>query len=574
MQIKDKFIYLITTIVTLLFLVMVFDFCKINRQSFLIKEVKSRNELIQVIKNEFGKFQFVDVDSFLINDYSWDEVVVLNEDLVRHKNKYGLIDSDNNGIIIGNSKIFLRKNKNWWITDVFLRKMKSIKLCDSILKYHTVKGSKIAFFKYRNKTGLLNGETGDKILNANYREIIEDFNYNLILKGIDNKYGLFDLSGKVIISSIYDTISVLSDKVYLVNLQKEKYLFKDGIKKISCVDCDINKIENHFYIENTEYYQLLNSSLDYVSPALESFSFLSKGYFSFSVGGSVGILKLNEMGGREIIPALYRKVNTIKDDYWLVEDFFGQKGLYLLEKTIVPTQFSNIEITENYIFVSKNGKMGLWDAHEQNEWIPAKYVEIEILNDNLIKVNDGFGKGILKKSDYFFSLIDCNYSDIILKEDYFQLVRNGKIGIANLSGTEILRPVFSKIERNSDDDLGIYYVASQNNWNYLVGVNGNLIIPEEYNFIEIQGGNLALVKDFFGLYGWYNLQTNSLQIECKYNKVENGFSYKQDIVRVFEGNKSYKIDYYGQIREGSSTLNKISNGIDDAVEAVENFFKK
>jgi hypothetical protein len=549
-------------------------FFKTDRDRFLSFELKDRDKIVQLVKNKNGKYQIVDIDSTLISNQEWDKVEVLNRDILTSIEMYEDQHSpDLHGLLLRNPTVFLAKDNVWWHADIFLKDLRLLEQCDSVTNFRDVNDEGLAYYWYKNRMGLINGVDGKKISQPDFVSLEQDANNNFKVESEQGKFGVIDISGKFLLKPVFDSLSCFSKEVYWAGSGQTSSLFLNGSEKLTCSGCSIEQIAGHYYVSQDDKFQLLNSSLSYQSEQFESFEYLSSGYFSIQKNGAKGVLRLTDQGGSMTINPEYREIIKEGEDYWEVESFNGKRGLYYLDSEIIPAQFDVIDLTGNYVFVGLYGKWGLWDSHIRKEWIATDYTEMEILSDNLVKVNDGSGVGLLSKSDYFYSLIPCRYTDIHVRNQYYEIERNGRVGVADNSGNEIIAPIFSEIVRNANDDLGAYFIASRNDWRYLMDSEGDLIIPEEYSFIELQGGGLAFIKNYYDLYGWYNIESREIQIKCKYEKVDNGFSYKQDIVRVYDGDESYNIDYYGQRREGSATGNKVKNLIDDGVEAVENLFK-
>lgn len=574
MEVENAKYYVISTLISILLFIGIVVTLETKRQIFLRQELQQRSEIAQLIKNKNGKFQIVDIDSVLVSDDEWDEVVILNTDISIDKEKYNHNPLDYpHGVILRNNGIFLRKDNEWWFSDIFLRHRKVIEDCDSIVFFRPIEEGRYANFWFNNHIGLINGDNGDVVIKANYLSLNEDINHNFKVESENKKVGLIDLKGQELIKPDYDGITQFYGDVYCAIVGNEQNLFINGTRTYSCEDCSISTSGSHYAVTLDNGYKLLNSNLSYQSSLLDSYDYLSDGYFSFEQNGAMGVLQLDNSSGSIVIPAEFKEIVMESNGYWKTKSFSGLEGLYHLDDEIVPAKFSVVDLSGNYVFVSSGGRWGLWDAKLSREWIAPRYYSMEIISDDLIKVEDGGGMGLLKKSGEFYSLIECAYSDIVNRGSHYEVSKNGRIGVVDYNGNEVLEPLFDDIQRNSDDDLGVYFVAERNNWRYLLDEQGSTIIPEDYNFIEMQGGDLAMIKNYYGLYGWYNLENRQIQIKCKFDEVDKGFQYKQDIVRVREGDEVYNIDYYGTRREGSATRNKIGNIIDDGVEAVENFFK-
>lgn len=551
-------------------------FLKTERKHFLIQEVSNRDKIAQLVINEKGKFQIVDIDSILVSEKEWDDVVVYREDLFARDGKPLSL----HGLILRHQKIFLKSDNQWCLADISLKSIKPIENCDSIESFFKINNDDYARCWYGDLVGLIKCASGEKVIATIYKELSQDSDMNFIVKDKDGRAGVIDLQGNLLVNTEYESVSQFSGNIYLALRSNEKSLHSNGTIRYSCSDCSIGSIGSSYAVRRLDGFQLLNSSLSFQSPLLEDYNYLSTDYFSFKIAGMMGVYQMKASNVSEIIPPRYISIQKEADGYWSTNSTNNKVGMYYMDQEIIPARFDDVDLEGNYVFVKLNSRWGLWDSHVQKEWISPSYKSIQILSGDMVKVNDGNGIGLLKKSSNFSPFIRCQYSDILDKGSYYELQKNGRVGVADYSGNEILPPTFSQVEKNSNSDLGAYYVASRNGWRYLLDSRGYTIIPENYSFVEIQGAGLALIKNSYGDFGWYNIEDRQLQIACKYKKVDNGFSYQADIVRVYDGSSWFNIDYYGNKREGSSAINKAENLLDEGVDwlekgidAAKDFFK-
>lgn len=276
-----------------------------------------------------------------------------------------------------------------------------------------------------------------------YDEISADFLGRIIVKK-NGKYGLINLQGKTLIPLIYDEIpEKLGQDLYLVKL--------NGF--FGAVD-----INNKIILE--PIYERINKSFS-------SHLFIRKDnkWGAYSIDDST------------FIETKYYDISTIYDNFFLVHDFNGKKGIIdITGKIIIPIEYDYLEVyldkeegIETYI-AEKNNKYGLLDT-----------------------------KGNIIADFIYDSLSIFLHSAGALL--YFS---NGSYGLINHVGKELTNAIYDKIDYISfSDNLCVVNIGDKSGC--IDATNGTVILPVEFDAIKAYYGYLKVKKNNkFGIYSLNN----------------------------------------------------------------------
>lgn len=146
--------------------------------------------------------------------------------------------------------------------------------------------------------------------------------------------------------------------------------------------------------------------------------------------------------------------------------------------------------------------------NRKNEEIYTKYDKIEPLENYDKSGNAWYEKDIMKvQKDGKYGLIDIDGKEILsleyekietLKglENSILVTKEGKIGLVNKSGATIINPEFSKIQKFDDDYTKGYITVAQNKKYGLVSYAGSKILDNKYEKIEaIYGENYFVIQE-------------------------------------------------------------------------------
>ncbi len=239
---------------------------------------------------------------------------------------------------------------------------------------------------------------------------------------------------------------------------------------------------------------------------------------------------------------------------------FNEKNEQILVEynNIEPIRFKNISSDLMYeksiLKYQKDGKYGLVDF-QGKELTKAVYDEIDSLQykegELLVKQNEKLGVINIKGNE----LLKIKYDEILI-DDYYTENDNYKYsgyivgirteegyryGYLNSKGKEILKEEYNKISRvtNKTDDKENAYLICAKNGQYGVNKNQDIIISNEYQSISYDENNEVFVLEKSGKHGIANIEGNII-IPVEYNEIDiNGiYLYAQNEQGVTVYNKS------------------------------------
>ena len=290
----------------------------------------------------------------------------------------------------------------------------------------------------------------------------------------NNKWGVIDEEGKIVISANFDEMIAIPDKTkdvfiyaYDINEETGEYKTKAINSKKESLFTKYDGVET---IENYDSKQ----NIWFESEVLRVIK-----------NGKYGLIDLN---GKELLPTEYDSITSlqgISGNLLIVKD--GKKGLAnLTGQIIIATQYKDIlslkeGYKSEYIIVDEQNNKGIIST-SGNLIIEPKYSEIKYIDssenfavyDTTWKIASNNGEIIL----------DNGYEEIkSIKGDNVIVKKAGKYGIVTTSGE-------TKLENQYDDlsyAFSIYYIAKKDGQYGIINVNGETVIPFEYSsmfFIE------------------------------------------------------------------------------------------
>lgn len=277
--------------------------------------------------------------------------------------------------------------------------------------------------------------------------ITEVLEYKYYVLNKDDKYGVIDTSGNTVIEPKYDNIKI-------PNPEKPIFICESVDKTIV-----LNERKEQLFNDYDEVKAILINGIVSSVP-------YEKTVLTYKKNGKYGIISYE---GKEITKPIYDEI----------------RGL---------------ENKESELLVKKDGKYGVINAKG------AKLIDIQydnIVADGFYTENEKYGlSGYIvsnKTTDgYKYGYIDCKYKlildieyDVIsrivqsdyIKDVYIIACKNGQYGVIKNSKT-LINYAYQGIEYDSNN----HFFELQRNEKYgIVDNNGKVILPTEYNDIEIKG---------------------------------------------------------------------------------------
>lgn len=387
----------------------------------------SNNRLAVKKANKWG---FVNKNGFEIIPCVYDKVRNFNEGFatVKYKNKWGLINK--NGNVIFDFKYPQLGNASGGL----------VWFGDSLGK------------GYKN----LEGNT---VINSDYQKA-EDFSNGVARVKMKGQYGLIDKSGKFVCRPKYISIKAFNDH----GLAKVKY---GGDKQKA------GYINNKGQLINSAPFKLLGE--------------YQEDMVSFRLKDKYGFMNTD---GDIVIDPIYSKVSSFSEGMAMVQQK-GKCGYINLQGTqIIPCEFSKcLDFKEDKAVVYKGyKKAGLIDRD-------GKFIIKPGLN-KLLSFEKG--RGLVRENEYKFYYIT---DQARLYEGYYQKAStfkhgvavvqiNGKWGVINQKGIQIIPPKYDKISSFEDG----YAKVLINEFSGLTNLKGELIVDPDYEYISYAGEGLFRVE--------------------------------------------------------------------------------
>ena len=305
------------------------------------------------------------------------------------------------------------------------------------------------------KLGLMNSK-GTKILDTVYSQILpygNDYKNGYITVNDENKYGIVNLSGDIVLENKYQKIK---------NIYSEKYVvIEDGEEQL------IDKQSNVILTEGYEEIKQIASS-----------------GIIFKKNNKFGLM---DFEGNIVIDATYDELEEINTDVFKIK-VDGKVGLIDKEKNEkVATVFTNIVY---------NKKASIYVADDEN-------YKSSILNTNFevkvvgilseINTDDGYMK--IKIDDeykyYNFKFEEKNIKDLFIDNKLYVGKENSKYGFVDNKGNKVVDYIYD--DATEINKYGFAAVKKDGLWG-AIDKQGNVIIEPTYKLDE------NLVINFIGKY--------------------------------------------------------------------------
>ena len=331
----------------------------------------------------------------------------------------------------------------------------------------------------------------------------------------DGKYGLISFDGRVLTKSIYDSIE---------NLQptEGKFLVSQN-NKFGVIDLNGNKIvdvkfdqceSDEFYTQESGYKK---SGVIVLNKAEDGYK---QGYFNFE--------------GKKILDVKYNDIERVQLEdekkLYLIAADNGKYGLYKKSKKIIENDYQEIIYDDNVnlLMLQKNKKYGiaslegkiLIDVNCDEIYSRGNYLyvtksgtnKVYDSKANIIDINFNASIYNTQNDDYkistilnnnitYYGITDKNgkklvedkfrYLEYLYKNYFIAIDEQGKIGVINSSGREIIEMKYSSIQKVKEknivqaiDNNGVSEFYSENMEKVLVLEKPNVSTQNEYVIIS------------------------------------------------------------------------------------------
>lgn len=416
-------------------------------------------------------------------------------------------------------------------------------------------------------------------------DLTEVSEYKYYVLNENNKYGIIDTSVNIIIEPIYDDVKI-------PNPEKPIFICKNADKSVI-----LNKNQEELF---SEYEEVSAISINGIVSSIP----YEKTVLKYKRDGKYGIVSYE---GKEITNSIYEEIKGLenKESELLVKKD-GKYGVINVKgATLIESKYDNIVADGFYTDKDKYGLSGYiisnktaqgyrygYINYKHKNVLEVEYNSIDRLLQNdfqediyLIACKNG-QYGVVKNNkvliNYSYQGIEYDSSNKI-----FELQRNGKNGIVNLDGKEIIpveyneiaingiyiealktgeeEPTYYSILGEKINDLKYTTVLKTNNDNYSITINkedlygvindqDSEIIKNKYSYIEYLFGEYFIAAKEDGYLGIINSSDETV-IDFKYDVLQ-----KIDNTNVVEAKilKQNKSDLYSENLENIYSASNVS----------------
>lgn len=453
-----------------------------------------------------------------IFETSCDSLSLLNEKWVIHLNgaqhfKFPKLDLDVNEHLlesISGDKLVMRHSRTneWSVWDESGRAI--------IEGQDHIKASGEFFLTLKNERWHIFNSFGSKISNLPFQEV-EQAGSNFFIAKRDGYWGVIDFKGDTYITFKYDSIISASTDYYAV-----KFLGKWGITD-----------RHGNWKVNPEYQQIEIFGNIMVGKKGLSYSYFNDGEFLFR---STFVVK------------------SFLDDYFLIENETGKKGLMSLEGRLVEYPSFDAVRKEGDYFVFQVGdssavfttsgetvidfEEGYQDFGKlEKSHIPAKrnerwgfvdiegrlrianrYEEVRLFEDGYAAIKLRGRWGFIDENEHL--VIQPHYQSVSSFYENVAIVESrGSFGLINKKGEEVVSTKWASVTRTK---YGNYVVSAADGSTGLVDAEGSFILRPNYDYVEDIDLGIIVQKDGkFGILNYdgsqiYNLIYSSIRKEKEF----------------------------------------------------------
>ena len=340
--------------------------------------------------------------------------------------------------------------------------------------------------------------------------------------GNEEKEGMKDSKGKIIVPAKYDDVEYVKGGIFIVELNDKQGLF------------------NYYSGEMT---QLIYDDIEELGDDL----------FLVEANDLHGVLDLY---GKEIIRAEYDDIEYNYNNYIKVEKD-DKYGLFNYEgKKLIPVKYDDIDVSgDKTIIVEKNNLRGMYNS-EGKMIISAFYEDIRP-GYNYILLETPNGKyGIANQDGKILISANLDESPDRMRDDKLLVIRKEKEGVVNMLGKTIIPLKYNDIDDLTQD---IFVVNKEGGKYGAYNSKGKKIAQETYDDIELLD-ETEYLKDENGLYGYIIVEKNDkyglisasgkVILQTVYDDIESEEEEGQLVIKAEKGDNEITYNLKGEkIRE-------------------------
>lgn len=381
-------------------------------------------------------------------------------------------------------------------------------------------------------------------------EKVTDINYNLIKE--NNRYGVIDREGNVLVEPNYDVIQIPNPskpvfvcmsnystetqeyETKVLNDKKEQIL--TGYETVQAIPAETTADGIPFektvlkYKKDGKYGLISIEGKEITKPEYEDISAVKykEGLLQVKKDGKTGIININ---GKEVIKAEYDTIAA--DNYYNINTKYEKTGFIVSKveedgyrygyinykgEKVLNTEFTEIErVTEIeddeniYLIAYKDGQAGLLKNAKQI--LDYSYEEITYnLTNNVFLVQRNGKQGIADIDGKI--KIDTKYTNISFGGIYLNVEEEGNKKVIDINGNEVTDGYIYKM-MTQDGTHSIVY--GEDEIYKIIDNSGNVVVDNNYTYIEEIANNKYIVANYNNN-GIIDLTGKTL-IEPKYSSI-------------------------------------------------------
>ena len=355
-------------------------------------------------------------------------------------------------------------------------------------------------------------------LNLHYKiEEISEYNYFILEQ--NGKYGVIDKSGNIVIDADYEAVQIPNPSKDIFICIKE---YNQDTKEYATVVYNGKKEEilsNYNNVQAVAIFTNINSTP------------YERSVLTYKENGKYGLIDLQ---GKEITKPIYDEISSInyKEGTFLVQQNEQEGIINMKGKTIIKCEYESVTSDNYYNEDQNNEKAGFIVSKKTDDGYRYGYINYrgskivkpiftqlervtEISDDKniyFIAFKDGQA-GLLKNNK---EIVNYEYEDIQYNvlSDVFIIQRNGKYGATTREGKTILYPEYSSVYTG-----GIYINAVKDNVIEVFDLQGNKIETDINSKIKTENSNYYITIDKNNIYKVVDANENVI-INNDYNYME------------------------------------------------------
>lgn len=384
----------------------------------------------------------------------------------------------------------------------------------------------------------------------------------------DAKFGVIDSTGKVIIPLEYNKIQSYSSSKNLFIAQKNKLKGIINSQNQIILPFEYSDIEysystNFFAVSKNEKFGIVNKKNQIIVP-LQHRGAKVVNDSCFIIIGDYGSYICDQTGKQ--ISKTYSHINQFynlgNDHYTEVEDFNGSGVISLQNiKEIIPTEYDEVRVRENFISIKKNGLYGIASFngsilfpiifeekfYELNQFNKARKNSKYGIIDNTGKtISDFIYDEIFIYRDYIFFKNYNNLNSNVAEKDYAVLVKSGKSQIIDLKTNLIIADYDFEVHSINKN---FFWVKKNGLWGTFNPNKNDFIVYPKYDSPMYKINNGLIIIQHKEKYGLLDFRGEEIQ-PPKYDNFSYQSTISSDTMLVLINNeKQYYINLFGIIRE-------------------------